>query len=128
MAIKVICKGRSEDMTGLPVFSLSQQLRSHFIVKYVEHFEDDSFVYLVTSWMPLGDLRSRMSRQKVGHLTEGEMHAPLSDVANALKIVHALGLTHNAVQPKNIFIEKTKNSKSRVKLMCGESSQSSQAQ
>ena len=97
MAIKVISKEKSGDWTALPQFSLNQRLRSPFIVKFVERFEDDQFIYLVTTWMPHGDLRSLMSRQKVGYLTEGEMRASLSEVANALKIVHGLGYTHNSV-------------------------------
>jgi len=70
---------------------------SNVIEKYIEHFEDDRYVYLVGSWMPHGNLRNRIFRSKAGFLTEGEMRAPLSNVAAALKIVHGLGSTHNAV-------------------------------
>jgi serine/threonine protein kinase len=115
MAIKVFLKGTSDDRTELPEFNLNRQLKSHVIVKFVEHFEDENFDYLLTTWMPHGDLRSKMSKQKVQYLTEGEMRAPLTNVANALKTIHALGYTHNAVEPKNIFIHVV-NHKYRVKL------------
>jgi serine/threonine protein kinase len=128
VAIKVFFKESSDDtkIGTLSEFVLNQQLRSlrsasRVIVKLIEVFEEDSFAYLVTTWMPRGDVHSIMSRKNVGYLTEGEMRGQLTIVADALSQIHDLGYTHNAVKPENIFLEK----KNRVRL--GGFSKSSQA-
>jgi hypothetical protein len=75
-------------------------------VKYIEHFEDDLFVYLITSWMPLGNLGNRMKHSKVGFLTEEEIRGPAKQIAVALEIVHNLGYVHSSVTPENIYIDR----------------------
>jgi hypothetical protein len=36
------------------------QLASRVVVKLIEVFEETDFAYLVTTWMPHGDVQSRM--------------------------------------------------------------------
>ena len=57
--------GAGTEIRTFPEFSLNQQLSSidsasRVVVKLIEVLEEKDFTYLVTAWMPLGDLQSKM--------------------------------------------------------------------
>ncbi len=59
---------------------------------------DDDNYYMAMEYMPGGDLRER-----VAHLSIGELLRVFQQMASALQVVHAKGLVHRDIKPANIL-------------------------
>lgn len=68
VAIKVLCKTKNRQNDPLDIFDMReltlrnrlQQAKPQGITKLIETFEDDQFVYVVTSLKNFGDLQAMM--------------------------------------------------------------------
>lgn len=76
------------------------------VVKYVEHFEENQFLYMVTKWIKKHTLATVMKYSSERYLNEAEMQAPAKQLLKVLQAVHGQGFTHNAVSLSNIFVKR----------------------
>lgn len=88
--------------------------------RYVEHFEEHQFLYLVTRWVKESTLAVVMKHSaRGGYLNEVDMQEPARQLLTVLQAVHGQGYIHNAITYRNIFVEKssmTNPLKNKVKL------------
>ena len=113
MAIKVIYRDQASLLTrSLPYeVDLLRKLSeipevAKLVVKYVEHFECDEFLYHVTRWVEKLTLAEVMKHSSERFLNEVEMQAPAKQLLKVLQAVHGQGFTHNAVSLSNIFVKR----------------------
>ena len=76
--------------------------KDHF-VEFFGWFESPKNIYLVTEYLPLGDLE----RNAPGALPEREASLICSQLAAAVEILHSRGWTHRDLKPKNVYVFKT---------------------
>ena len=57
-------------MRELTLRNRLQVAKPHGITKLIETFEDEQFVYVVTSFKNLGDVQTMMEGSSIGYITE----------------------------------------------------------
>ena len=126
VAIKVLFKTDAQDGAEIPEVSDSADVchevalfaklgRSEFSARFIDHFKEGNYTYLVTKLMESEALDHFLWRRQVSPLTEKEIRKPLVQVVKALQAIHDLGYIHNDVHPSNLFIS-VKAGKLTVKL------------
>ena len=107
VAVKVVFKDPEENvcLPDLPEVALTNKLSSKYnIVRHIEHFEVDQFIYLVQACMSLGDLRSFIKAHGYQYLTEQELRTHAKSMVQALNGMHNEGFLHNDVQPSSFLV------------------------
>ena len=99
MAIKVFSRERnnSQKLRELEVRQKLQAVKAIGITKLIEHFEDDQFVYQVTSLMNMGTLQNFMEKSSMSYLTLEEMKSSAYQIVFAVQAIHAAGYLHNDI-------------------------------
>lgn len=99
MAIKVFSRERnnSQKLRELEVRQKLQAVKAIGITKLIEHFEDDQFVYQVTSLMNMGTLQNFMEKSSMSYLTLEEMKSSAYHIVSAVQAIHAAGYLHNDI-------------------------------
>ena len=78
------------------------------ITKYYNHFnsEDDKFLYIITEYVPNGDLNSFIEAHKRfnKHIPEEELWVIFLQCMEALEYVHNECVIHRDIKPSNLFM------------------------
>ncbi len=77
-----------------------------FIVKFIEHFVQDDFVYMVTDYANGGTLEHKLQKSKLK--TEKALQY-LAMMCLGLAYIHERELVHRDISPKNIFVSTLKD-------------------
>lgn len=76
--------------------------RSPWIVRLYHTFQDEFNLYLITEYLPGGDMMTLLMTYQV--LTEPQTRFYMSECAEAIKSIHDLGYIHRDIKPDNILI------------------------
>ena len=78
------------------------------IIKYYHHFnsEDNGFIYILTEYVPNGDLSDFIKAHKRfnRHIPEDEIWAIFLQCMEALVYVHSQDVIHRDIKPSNLFL------------------------
>ena len=103
VAIKAIAKTKaavslSQLMKEIEILS---QVDHPNIVKYLEHFETEQYLYIVMEYCSGGDLFTKIvNRDK---FSEAEAASLMAEILRAVNHCHHLGLIHRDLKPENIM-------------------------
>lgn len=103
VAIKVFSKLQIEvDRTSSQLIELEvrrklQESKISGITKLVEHFEDEDFVYQVTSLMNMMTLQTMMERSSTRYLTLSELQSSARTIVYVVAAIHSAGFVHNDI-------------------------------
>ena len=83
------------------------------IVKLYELYQDEKFYYLITEFLPGGELFDRIQQSK--HFSESKAAKLMRQVMSAVAYCHEKSIVHRDLKPENIiFINKDENSDLKV--------------
>lgn len=105
VAVKVLPKNRT---TPLAIESFTREIRAQAqldhpnLVRAFDAGHDGNVHYLVTEYVPGGDLRRLVKRRQ--RLTAGEAAWLVSQAADGLGHAHEMGLIHRDVKPGNVLV------------------------
>lgn len=95
-------------------FSSSQdRVRSPYIVRFLDVYEDSYLVYVVMEYMGGGDLRERLNRN--GSFSEHEAARVVRQIGQGLLACHQQRIYHLDVKPENIIFE-SRDQRAEMKL------------
>ena len=99
---------KKEQASALTEIRILGSLEHPNVIRYIESFEDQSSICIVTEYAEEGDLhlfiRSRVNNKK--HITEDEAMSVSTQVCMALKYLHANKILHRDLKPANIFLSR----------------------
>jgi DNA-binding NarL/FixJ family response regulator len=75
-------------------------IRDPSVVQIYDYGVHSGYEYLVMEYLPRGDLKARMQQG----MTEQEAIRYVSQIADALKVVHSAGLLHRDLKPPNVML------------------------
>jgi DNA-binding NarL/FixJ family response regulator len=75
-------------------------VRSQRVVEIYDYGVHGGFEYLAMEYLPRGDLKARIQRG----VSEQEALHYVTEIAEALKVVHAAGLVHRDLKPPNVML------------------------
>ena len=107
VAIKVVFKDIEENVciSDLPEVAITDKLsRKYNIVRHIEHFQIDEYIYLVQACMSHGDLSQFILVFGYQYLTEQELRTHAKSMVQALNGMHNEGFLHNDVQPSSFLV------------------------
>lgn len=122
VAVKVVFKDIEENVciSDLPEVAITDKLSSKYnIVRHVEHFQIDEFIYLVQACMSNGDLRSFIQACFYLYLTEKELKSHVKSMVQALSGMHKEGFLHNDIQPSNFLVHCHRDSRKNFTVKLG---------
>lgn len=105
VAIKVIKKKELTERemelvrTELDIMKL---FRHPNIVRLLDHFENESYIYIVMEYLSGGHLASYVEKQ--GKLTEKQAARIIFAVAQGIKYMNSFGIIHRDIKPENIMM------------------------
>ncbi|KAM7422156.1 hypothetical protein PAMA_010299 [Pampus argenteus] len=79
---------------------------SPWIPQLLYAFQDKDHVYLAMEYLPGGDLMSLLNRYE-DQFDESMAQFYLSELVEAIHVVHQLGYVHRDVKPENVLIDRT---------------------
>lgn len=85
-----------------------RDLSSKSLLKLIEHFEDDNFIYLVYPWSAHCDVSTYLKQFSVPYLTEKELQGPMKQLIKGVDDLHSCGLLHNDIQLNHILLARRK--------------------
>lgn len=85
-----------------------RELSSKSLLKLIEHFEDDNFIYLVYPWSAHCDVGTYLKQFSVPYLTERELQSPMKQLIKGINDLHKIGLLHNDIQLDHILLARRK--------------------
>ena len=80
------------------------------MTKLIDYFDDEEYIYVVTSHKNFGDLQTLMEMTSINYLTERELFYSIRHIVIGLANIHKVGYLHNDIQPSNILIHKEEHS------------------
>lgn len=104
-AVKVISKrklGAGNRQSVLREIDILLKLNHPYITTLKDHFEDESFFYLVMEFVPGGDLMDYVAAQ--GSIQEDAAREILRQTLKAINYIHDLDILHRDLKPDNILI------------------------
>jgi hypothetical protein len=106
VAIKVIKKDELKE-TELELqkneLDLMKLFRHPNIVRLLDHFENDTYLYIVMEYLSGGNLKNYL-HGKDNKLTEKEAGKIVYAVAQGIKYMNSYGIIHRDIKPENIMI------------------------
>jgi calcium-dependent protein kinase len=78
------------------------------VLKIFEYFQDDDRLYLVTEYVPHGELLQEMNKKKGTkeiHFNEEEAALIIKQVLIVINYLHNTNIVHRDIKPDNILIE-----------------------
>jgi len=74
------------------------------ILEFIEAFEDSQYLYIVTKFMPAGDLLNYLMKQPIQPLPESHAKKIIRDVAKGLQSLHDRLIIHRDIKIENILM------------------------
>ncbi len=105
-AVKVVQKARlkEEELARLHrETSVLASLRHPHVIRYVEHFEDRTSLFLVTEYLPGGELFERIVARDF--YSERDVRTVMRTLLETIKYCHDRGVVHRDIKPENILLE-----------------------
>lgn len=106
VALKLVLPSLTVDKDFITRFereaNILAKLRSRNIVQIIEYGEVEGTVYLVTEYVPDGDLHGWLKSK--GPLETVQALRLVSDVSDALFDAHRVGVVHRDVKPSNVLL------------------------
>ena len=99
--VEIIDKKSEKDV--LIELSLLSRIHHPFIVNVHFAFQDNDFLYLISDYCPLGDLRYQLIHNK--KYTEKQIKFIVSNILLGLEYIHANNIIHRDIKPENILID-----------------------
>ena len=85
------------------------------MLKLVESFEDSEHYFLVTQFMPAGDLMNYLMKQKQQPLSENHVRKVIKQIAIGIQSLHRQLIIHRDLKIQNIFMsDLTENAVIRI--------------
>jgi hypothetical protein len=113
VAIKVIKK---DDMNESELEMLKSELdlmklfRHPNIVRLLDHFENDTYMYIVMEYLSGGNIRNYLNKMNL-KITEKQAGKIIYAVAQGIKYMNSFGIIHRDLKPDNImFTDSSQNS------------------
>jgi serine/threonine protein kinase len=78
------------------------------VLKIFEYFQDEDRLYLVTEWIPGGELLQYMNKKKTTKdifMNEEEAALMIKQVLIVINYLHSSNIIHRDIKPENILIE-----------------------
>eukprot|EP01088_Endostelium_zonatum_P018380 TRINITY_DN5881_c0_g1_i1.p1 TRINITY_DN5881_c0_g1~~TRINITY_DN5881_c0_g1_i1.p1 ORF type:complete len:651 (-),score=156.16 TRINITY_DN5881_c0_g1_i1:135-2087(-) len=100
-------EGNEEEQKILNIFVDREKAMTRFhhphFVQFIGLVEHDGYIYLVTEYVPGGDLRKYLKKPDV-HMSWGLRVDIALDVARAMAFLHSKGVMHRDIKSKNILV------------------------
>lgn len=79
--------------------------RHQNIVRLLDHFEDNEFIFIVMEYLSGGTLAHFLETNPLTELSEKEAAKIIYQIAKALEYLHQFGIIHRDLKPENILIK-----------------------
>jgi len=109
VAIKIIKKGNmSEKNLGLvqTEIDILKICKHPSIVKFLDHFENSEYIFIVTEYFENGNLKKYLRRINY-KMNEKVASKIVTQVCSGLKYLHNYGIVHRDIKPENIMVAHT---------------------
>jgi serine/threonine protein kinase len=85
---------------------LLAQLKSSYIIEYVDYFRDENFHYIVTEFANDGDLHKRINHyiKKGKRFSEDIVFFWTTQLLKGIEFLHLNGIIHRDIKPENVFL------------------------
>lgn len=80
------------------------RLRCEFVVEFHAMFQDDNTVYLLTEFIPGGELFSHLRKSEKFSPEVAKFYA--IEIASAIRCLHHLNIAYRDIKPENILLTK----------------------
>ncbi len=103
VAIKAISKENTDFTTSRlrEEIDILSQVDHPNIVKYLEHFESDKYLYIVMEYCSGGDLFHQIVQRE--KFSEAEAAGIIQDILRGINHCHHMGIIHRDLKPENIM-------------------------
>jgi serine/threonine protein kinase len=81
---------------------IMEDLKHPNIVEFVEHHEEEGYLYIIMEYVRHGDLQGYLARH--GRLKEEQAKVMAQQILSALNYLHRKNITHRDIKPDNILI------------------------
>ena len=118
VAVKIIRKSKLKPIEADLVkneIEILEKINHQSIVKFVDHFENLDYIFIVREYVKYGNLREFLSKHKF-NITEITASKIALQIAGALKYLHSFGIIHRDLKPDNIMISDSSDSHFEVKI------------
>lgn len=105
VAIKIINKENLNEMEARLVrteIDLMKLFRHVNIVRLLDHFENDTYIYIVMEYLSGGNISKYLERMNY-NLTEKQAANIVHSVAQGIKYMNSFGTIHRDIKPENIM-------------------------
>ena len=99
--VEIIDKKSEKDV--LIELSLLSRIHHPFIVNIHFAFQDKEYLYLITDYLPQGDLRYQLIHNK--YYSENQIKFIVSNILLSLEYIHSNSIIHRDIKPENILID-----------------------
>lgn len=116
VAVRTIDKAGLNPDEAIKVYEevrIMKDLSHRYLLKMLEWFEDDSYIYVVTELCEGGELFEQIVEREV--YTERDAQRVLKMIAEALFYCHSNNIVHRDLKPENIFLT-SRNGIEEIKL------------
>lgn len=93
---------------------------SPHIVQLIDEFEHGDKTYLMTKYVPGGDLLRYMNQCGANGLTEQLVRSIISQVAKGLADMHQQGIVHRDIKHLNIFVRTSEDQPAQPTIKLGD--------
>ena len=84
--------------------NLLVEVSSPYVMKLYYSFQDEEFLYLITEYLPGGDMMTLLMRRDT--LTERETQFYIAETVLALESIHRHSYIHRDIKPDNLLLDK----------------------
>lgn len=108
VAIKIIKKQamapKDQELVKSEI-DIMKMCRQKNIVRILDHFEDNDFIFIVMEYLAGGTLAHYLESTPVDALSEKDTGVITYQIAKALEYLHEFGIIHRDLKPENIMIK-----------------------
>ena len=91
--------------------TILSKIKSEFVVKFIESFEENNFFNIVIEYCEGGDLEQFLSKRKKIPLNDNLIWKLFIQIVIGLSEIHKMNILHRDIKTKNIFLTKNNDIK-----------------